>query len=171
MGSGEGGRYSGTSGAKAGRGPFARVMHSRVSSWANKKASFLDGVSKRQRDKFTTATVVYDESTGKYYYGMNRGIQIDNDKKNPILFGDGNRKGILPEKSLNQYSVGNCAEVHAVNKALNAGANLKDLHITTIHTTKSSMGDPKRACENCTYTFKGKVKHNNTGWYKKETGK
>ena len=102
---------------------------------------------------------------------MNRGIQLDKATKNPILFGDGTNKGILPEKSLNQYSVGNCAEVHAVNKALNAGAQLKDLHISTIHTTKTSMGEPKVACENCTYAFKGKVKHNNTDWYRKRRTK
>lgn len=167
MGSGEGGRYSGTTGAKAGKGPYARAMHSHVSNWASVKANELEEKSKRQRDKFTTASVVYDESTGKYYYGMNRGIQLDNAEKNPILFGDNEHKGLLPQKSLNQYSVGNCAEVHAINKALNAGAKLENLHVTTIHTTKASMGDAKRACENCTYAFKGKIKHNNTGWYKK----
>ncbi|WP_034467762.1 hypothetical protein [Butyrivibrio proteoclasticus] len=171
MGSGKGKRYSGTTGAKAGTGPHARTMHSKVNNWAKDKASELEKKSKRQRDKFNTAAVVYDESTQKYYYGMNRGIQLDNANKNPILFGDDHTKGILPEKSLNNYSVGNCAEVHAINKALNDGAKLKDLHITTIHTESKSMGNPKEACENCTYAFKKKIKHNNTGWHKKEKHK
>ena len=86
--------------------------------------------------------------------------------KTPILFGDSSQEGILPKKSLNQYEVGNCAEVHAINQSLNAGAKLENLHITTIHTTKGSMGKAKEACENCTFAFKGKVKHNNTGWKK-----
>ena len=167
MGSGDGGRYSGTSGSRGGSGPYARVMHSRVYTWAERKAASLEETSKRQRDKFTTASVVYDESTGKYYYGMNRGIKIDDAPKNPILFGNDTQKGILPDKSLNNYSVGNCAEVHAINKALNDGAKLSNLHITTIHTTKNRMGDGKRACENCTYSFKRRISHNNTGWFKK----
>ena len=166
MGTSGGGRYTSTSGAEAGHGPYARAMHSRLTSWAQRKANELERVSNRQRDKFTTATVVYDESTGKYYYGMNRGIKLGNESKNPILFGDSTHKGILPQKSLNNYEVGNCAEVHAINRALNAGASLKNLHITTVHTTQSSMGKAKTACENCSHAFKGRVRHNNTGWKK-----
>ena len=167
MGTNAGGNYSGTSGgSNAGKGPYSKAMHSRVSNWATRKAAELEKTSKRQRDKFTTATVVYDESTGKYYYGMNKGIKKEGTKKNPDLFGDSTHKGLLPSKSLNQYELGNCSEVDAVNKALNSGAKLKNLHITTIHTTKNNMGNAKVACENCTYTFKGKVKHNNTGWTK-----
>ena len=65
-------------------------------------------------------------TTGKYYNGRNHGIEIDHSKKNPILFGDTNHKGLLPEKSLNRLPLGNCAEIHAVNKALNDGAKLKN---------------------------------------------
>lgn len=75
-----------------------------------------------------TATVVYDEKTGKYYYRRND------------------------------------AEVNVINQAMNAGVNLKDLHMTTIHTTKSSFGKDKEACENCKKVFKGKIKQNYTGW-------
>ncbi|MBR4529311.1 MAG: hypothetical protein IKO80_03420 [Lachnospiraceae bacterium] len=166
MGTGAGGKYSGTSGARAGRGPYARAMHAKLLSWAGRKAYDLEKVSNRQREKFNTASVVYDESTGKYYYGMNRGIKLEHEEKNPILFGDSTRKGILPQKSLNNYEVGNCAEVHAINRALNDNASLGNLHITTIHTTNSSMGEAKTACENCTHAFKGRIKHNNTGWKK-----
>ena len=117
---------------------------------------------------FNDCTVVYDVSTGKYYNGRNHGIEIDHSKKNPILFGDANHKGLLPDKSLNHLSVGNCAEIHAVNKALNDGAKLKNLKMYTIHTTKSCFGKAKPACKNCTYTLKGKIKENYTGWEKEE---
>ena len=84
MGTNAGGNYSGTSGGSdAGRGPYAKAMYSRAKNWANEKAAELEKQSKRQRDKFTTASVVYDESTGKYYYGMNKGIEKGNENKNP----------------------------------------------------------------------------------------
>lgn len=124
----------------------------------------MEGVSKRQRDKFNTATVVYDESTGKYYNGRNHGIEIDHDKKNTLLFGDKSHPGLLPKESLNNLTVGNCAEIHAVNKALNDGASLSDLTMYTIHTTKNSFGKAKEACKNCTYALKGNIKTNYTGW-------
>ncbi|MBY6802542.1 hypothetical protein FDC50_16235 [Clostridium botulinum] len=61
------------------------------------------------------------------------------------------------EESLNDYQLGNCAEVDGVNQALNNNANLEDLYIYTIDTTTNNFGTPKPYCENCTYTFKGKV--------------
>lgn len=128
----------------------------------------LEAKSKRQRDKFNTASVVYDESTGKYYYGRNGGIELSGTRKNPLLFGDQTRQGILPKISFNQYSIGNCAEVDAINNALNDNASLSNLHITTIHTTKAGMGQKKAACKNCTYAFRGKVKRNYTGWTKED---
>lgn len=54
------------------------------------------------------------------------------------------------------------------NNALNAGAKLENLHITTLDVKKKHIRSHniigKCACENCTYTFKGKVKNNNSGW-------
>lgn len=89
---------------------------------------------------------------------MNKGIKLSRDKMNKIM------SDILPEQSLNRYKVGNCAEVDAVNQALNNNANLEDMYIYTIDTTTdkfkiptNSFRTPKPACENCTYTFKGKV--------------
>jgi len=170
MSKGTSGHFSGTKGSNVtnhsgvGKGSSGH-MKSSVTSWAKEQADALSKTSKRQREKFNTASVVYDEKTGKYYYGRNNGIEKDGSKKNPKLFGDSNHKGILPTKSLNQYEVGNCAEVDAINKALNAGAKLENLHITTIHTTKNNFGTNKHACQNCTHAFKGKVKKNNTGWH------
>ena len=163
MSKGFSGHFSGTKGAKA-YGGSAKQLHSHVNAWAESTAKRLERVSKRQRDKFNTATVVYDESTGKYYNGRNNGIEIDHDKKNLILFGDKSHPGLLPKESLNHLTVGNCAEIHAVNKALNDGASLSNLRMYTIHTTKSSFGRAKEACENCTHALKGNIKANYTGW-------
>lgn len=142
--------------------------HRHVVLWAEETARSFENISKRKRDKFNTATVAYDESTGKYYYGQNGGIEQNKTPKNPLLFGSSSQDGLLPTTSLNNYALGNCSEVDAINNALNAGASLRNLHITTIHTTKHSMGKPKAACENCTYSFRGKIKRNYTGWHKED---
>jgi len=171
MGTGSSKRYSGTYGSKSSHITKERPLNIKKSnlehvvSWAKNKT---DSLSPTQRAKFNTATVAYDESTGQYYYGRNAGIEKDNSTKNPMLFGDSNTPGLLPKESLNASKVGNCAEADAINNALNAGAKLEHLHITTIHTTKGSFGKSKPACQNCTYSFKGKIKRNYTGWYKKE---
>ena len=139
--------------------------HERVKDWAEKKKSSLTGKTKKN---FNTACVAYDESTGKYYYGRNGGYHEKNYIKNPILYGDSTHDGLLPKTSLNKYPIGNCAESDAINQALNGGANIKNLHITTIHTTKSKFGNYKESCENCCYAFKGKVKANYSGWKDEE---
>lgn len=163
MSKGISGKYFGTKGARQ-FGGTSKQLHSHVTSWAETTAKSLSETSRRQRDKFNTATVVYDEKTGKYYNGRNHGIEIDHDKKNPILFGDSNHEGLLPKQSLNNYTLGNCAEIHAINKALNDNASLSDLKMYTIHTTKGAFGKAKPACKNCTYTLKGKIKKSYTGW-------
>ena len=143
----------------------ATQNHRHVVAWAEVIAK---GLSKKERRKFNTAAVVFDERTGKYYYGRNGGIMLTKAKKNAILFGDSKHIGIIPSRSLNKYPLGNCAEVEAINNALNDNAKLSDLHITTIHSTKNKFGKRKRACQNCTVAFKGKIKRNYTGWFKKE---
>lgn len=163
MSKGYSGLFSGTRGEHAYKGS-RKQMQSHINLWASETATRLENISKRQREKFNTATVAYDESTGKYYNGRNHGIEIDHEKKNPILFGDDAHSGLLPKQSLNEYSLGNCAEMHAVNKALNDGAELKNLKLFTIHTTKRAFGKPKEACENCTYALKGNISENYTGW-------
>ena len=124
--------------------------------------------TKLEKKLLNTITIVYDEENNKYYYGMNHGIEIHGTKKNPILFGDSNSTGLLPNSSLNHFPLGNCSEVDAINNALNDGAKLENLHITTLDVKKKHIRSHniigKCACENCTYTFKGKVKNNNTGW-------
>lgn len=162
MGTGSGPNFGNTGGRRT-TTTFSIPEYSkeRVESWAKRKRSALTGKTKKN---FNTACVVYDESTGKCYYGRNGGYHETGYKKNPELFGDSTHEGILPKKSLNKYPVGNCAEVDAVNRALNAGAELQHLHMTTIHTTKSQFGEYKPSCENCTYTFKGRIKKNYSGW-------
>ena len=133
----------------------------RVRSWAEKKRLEFTG---KERKNFNTACVVYDEFTKKQYYGRNGGYHEDGYVRNPILFGDSTHQGLLPKTSLNKYPVGNCAEVDAVNRALNDGADIKNLHLTTIHTTKSQFGLYKKSCENCKYAFLDRVRNNYSGW-------
>lgn len=164
MGSGNKGHYNGTHGSSAYAPHKPAQLHKKLSTWAKRVANQLESTSKRQRDLFNVACIVYDISTGKRYYGRNNGIQRNNEPKNEILFGNKTQTGLLPTKSLNRYRIGNCAEVDAVNKALNHGAKLKNLYMTTIDTTKNNFGKLKEACKNCTYTFKGKIRINYAGW-------
>ena len=126
--------------------PSQQQMHDAVTQWARMEESLAN--SNRQLDKFNTATVVYDARTGNYYYGMNRGVQLSGDMLNLSL------ESWLPESSLNQYRLGNCAEVDAVNQALNSGANASDLYLYTIN-TKNNVSKPM--CENCIYIFGDRV--------------
>ncbi len=137
--------------------PSEAELNNAVNEWSRMQKSLAP--SKSKITDFNTGSVVYDARTGEYYYGMNKGIKLSGDGLNDTL------SNILPQESLNSYQLGNCAEVDAVNQALNNKANLNDLYIYTIDTTtdkmripSSTFGNPKLACENCTYIFLGKVK-------------
>lgn len=162
MGTGYSGLFNGTQGSKNSRyHSSAKIMHERVKTWAENEIETLETKSKRQREKFNTASIVYDKETGKYYYGKNKGALAPGVQKNEQLFGE---KGVLPKKSFNAFEIGNCAEVDAINQALNNGAKLENLYMYTIHTTKTNFGMGKKACENCTFAFKGRIKENHSGW-------
>lgn len=154
--------FSGTRGSKThDKSVIKAVSTGKLKSWAKEKMNSLD---KEAKKKFNTACIVYDESTGRCYYGINGGYKEDGYENNPILFGDDTHPGILPKSPLNKFPVGNCAEVDAVNQALNDGASLSNLHLTTIHTTKKKFGEYKPSCANCIYTFKNRIKENYSGW-------
>ena len=141
MGSGNKGLYSGTRESRVHMPKDnAKRMRSEATNWANQQIDKLAKQSNKKREKFTTASLAYDSESGKYFYGRNKGIEMKGDKKNPLLFSE---NGILPEKSLNNYPVGNCAEVDAINQALNSGAKLENITIYTIHTTKGNVGRRK----------------------------
>lgn len=159
-------QFSGTKGQRISQGLVPANQKEKVVSWSTSIANYLATKSNRQRDKFKTACVAFDEATGNLYFGRNGGINksASNVKKNDILFG---ANGILPSKSLNNYPTSwNCAETDAINKALNAGAKLENIHIYTISTSKSNFGKNKTSCINCKVAYKGKIKKNNTGWCK-----
>ena len=135
------------------------VQKELVIAAARERAGKLALKSKRARNKFSVASIVIDEETGKVYFGYNGGIEATGEVKHQTLL------DVLPRESLNDYKVvSNCAESHAINQALNDGAKLENLHMTTINTVERFFGRDKLACENCTYAFKGKIKRNNTGW-------
>ncbi len=160
MGSGISGIYGSTKqSSRAKTSPAS--MHRHVSAWAERTKDKLTGGSKK---KFNTACIVVDAETGEAYYGRNRGILEEGTPKNSTLFGDSKSKGLLPNINRENFPIGNCAEVDAVNKALNAGAKLSNLYMMTIHVTKNNFGKQKEACQNCTYTFKGKIAINYSGW-------
>ena len=132
--------------ASRGEVPDSQQMHEAVSTWSAYQKELAP--SNRKANHFNTATVAYDINTGQYYYGMNKGVRLSGDTLNQQLL------KLLPETTFNDYEIGNCAEVDAVNQALNNGAKLSDLNLYTIDVKK---GVPKPMCENCVYTFEGHV--------------
>ncbi len=151
-------------------GKETEVLHEKLTAWAN---DYKNQMKKRNRQYFNTGTVVYDETTNTLYYGRNAGIKNHQPDLNPIIFGDDEHEGILRDASDSKenWSVDNCAEVDAVNTALNDGAQLKNLHMYTIWLedgeidgVKHYAGDEKAACENCTYAFWGRIGQNSCGW-------
>ena len=165
MSKGYSGLFRETNGDKIARGINSAIQKEKAFEYA--KDIYENGTTAEKRF-INTVTVVYDEENNKYYYGMNGGIELHNSPKNAILFGDKTHEGILPKTSLNDFPLGNCSEVDAINKALNAGAKLEHLHLTTLDVKRKNIREHnivgKCACENCTATFKGRVKKNNTEW-------
>jgi len=175
VGSGNKGLYLGTKGSwlEAQRtGNYEAAMKGSVTSWAQHEADMILSKpnSKGERKRFNTACIAFDEVTGEIYYGRNNGIELKGDAKHPTLFGT---DGVLPKVSLNGLALGNCAEVDAINQALNNGSSLHNLRITTIFAIDqkhAKIGDYKLACENCTYAFESRIKRNYSGWHKEGKG-
>lgn len=102
----------------------------------------------KEGGRISVVSSAFDDATGMSYYGVNRGYFLSGEKLNPQL------AKLMPGVSLNDYPLGNCAEFQAINRALNAGAKLKNLHVYTMKITTKM---PFIACENCTFMFNGKV--------------
>lgn len=146
---------------------YSKVMKEKLDNWAAMEAERMAKLSKKKRKAFRAACIVYDVTTGEYYYGRNAGIKLNETEKNSVLFGNETESGILPDESLNKLSVGNCAEVDAVNNALNNGAKIENLYMSVIDTSidkEGAYGQLKEGCENCTYAFRGRVIKNYAGW-------
>lgn len=153
-------QFKGTVGERIEQGLVPANQKKQVIEWAEDVVSRMgNNVSKRKREKFNTACVAFDETTGELYFGRNGGIDKFETKLHPII------KKLLPTENYAKLpTTWNCAETDAINNALNAGASLESLHIYTISTLPKSFGADKAACKNCTHMFKGRIKKNNTGW-------
>ena len=88
-------------------------------------------------------SAVMDGKTRKMYSG-NSGEKPDD--IHPDLLAK------MPEQSMEKWSVNNCAEFAACNKALNDGAEMKNLQI---HTVDVKTGTPEPRCANCQVTTQG----------------
>lgn len=153
-------QFSGTKGERIAQGIIPANQKSKLIDWANDVISRMpDNISKRKREKFNTACVAFDETTGELYFGRNGGIDRFGTEIHPTI------KSILPPKNYADFpTTWNCAETDAINNALHAGASLSNLHIYTISTLPRYFGSDKVSCENCTYMYKNRIKKNNTGW-------
>jgi RHS repeat-associated protein len=104
-------------------------------------AQLRETLPRNKRPTMTSAAV--DAKTGKIYYG-DSGTHPDN--INQAL------RERMPATSLEAWSVENCAEFNATNNALNNGAKMEDLTITTV---RVKNGDPEPRCDNCRVTTDG----------------
>lgn len=167
MGSGKSDDYSGLAYGSTLHSADKADMKKRLEKYAEQTRTELKqrtDLNKKQRNSFNTACIVFDALNNCYYYGRNQGIDQDHPPKNQILFGDENNPGILPKESLESWGLSNCAEIDAVNHALNAGARLENLVIMTVYATNKQFGTPKPCCKNCTRTLKGRIHENFSGW-------
>lgn len=153
-------QFSGTKGERIAQGKVPENQRKQVTAWAEDVVSRMGpNVKKSDRNRFNTACVAFDETTGELYYGRNGGIDRFGPKLHPSL------ERILPPKNLEKWpSTWNCAETDAINNALHAGASLQNLHIYTISVRPRNFGTDKASCKNCTHMYKGRIKKNNTGW-------
>lgn len=154
------GLFRGTKGDRIAQKPDPRELKKAVVAWAEEVVRRMPkDISKKKRDRFNTACVVFDETTGKLYFGRNGGIEQSQSPLHPTL------KKILPSKSLNNYfPPWNCAESDAINQALHDGSKLKNMHIYVIDSSRNRMGKDKKSCKNCTDAFKERINKNYTGW-------
>ena len=90
----------------------------------------------------TSAAV--DRRTGKV-------VGIGHARDDPPI--PGPRKAVLPTKSLEKWSVTNCAEVAAAVQAIERGSKLEDLVIRTVR----SSGVPFHPCKNCIQWIPGEA--------------
>ena len=97
------------------------------------------------RDKRPTMTsTAVDVQSGRLYYGDSGGV-LPTDI-NPVL------KNQMPTVSLEIWSVANCAEFKAVNNALNVGAKLENLVVTTVRVNTLTFVP---MCKNCQISIQG----------------
>lgn len=151
-------QFSGTKGERIAQGKIPENQHKQVTAWAEDVVARINAAG-GDRDRFNTACVAFDESTGQLYYGRNGGVDRFGPDLHPAI------KDILPPQNLEKWpSTWNCAETDAINNALHDGASLSNLHIYTISTRSRSFGRDKTSCKNCTHMYKDRIKKNNTGW-------
>lgn len=112
-------------------------LHRRATEWAEFQHA-LD-----TDNEMNTVSVAYNTVTGEYFYGVNGGISNPN-CINPEL------NMYLPATSTTNWTTYNCAEVNAVNNAMNNGSFMGDLQLYTINTHNNL---PKPMCSNCEQTF------------------
>lgn len=103
---------------------------------------------KGQIDTLPTATTaIVNKKTGEVFIGTS------GTKPNITNFTILNE---MPKESLEKWQVNNCAEVDALNKAMNRkGTKLSDLEVYTVRT---STGQKMHPCKNCQQTLK-KINH------------
>lgn len=136
--------------------------------WENKE-DWEPRTRRSVRRSFMTACAAYNETTGKCYFGRNKGLlhKIKN-LSNTI---NGTLASLLPVKTLVQFQNEsnvpeqdpcNCAEDDAINQALEDNSKIGDLSIMVVSAVKTDRNKP--ACKNCTFAFKDRVARNYSGW-------
>lgn len=105
------------------------------------RAKELQKLPASKRPTMTSAAV--DVNTGNIYYG-NSG-SISNNINSTLI-------DSMPKSSLTNWKVANCAEFNAVNNALNAGANMSNLVVTTVRVKTLTLAS---MCFNCQASLQG----------------
>lgn len=102
----------------------------------------IDNQQYSNRNRPRCSSIVYDIANDRCYYGRSNWGSCNINAQ---------LESLVPSDSLTGWSdVYNCAEMDAINQALNDGSNLRNLQIYTVYT---KTGDSAVMCSNCFYTF------------------
>ena len=88
--------------------------------WAKKKYKRLLRKGNKEAKKFNTASIAYDSANDRIYHGINGGISDLSNLCNEM-------QNIANHVNFDVYAPANCAEYHAIDKALRCGSKLKDI--------------------------------------------
>ena len=95
-------------------------------------------------NKPTMTSAAVDIKSGAIYYGDSGGVLPTN--IHPVLANQ------MPAVSSTNWAVANCAEFKAVNSALNAGAQIENLVVTTVRVRTLTLAP---MCANCQISLQG----------------
>jgi hypothetical protein len=127
---------------------------------AQERAAEVRQMSNRQLNRRTATSTMRDRVTGREYTDTSGNTpespRLTTEQIHPEL------RARMPNQSLEDWPIENCAEFKATNRALWDGAEFENLDGATIN---SRSGNAMHRCANCQYSTSGaRVSTDNAPW-------